>query len=102
MDETILIVIVLIAIIIPCAISYLFVRFAPKLRYFPSVLLLAVGLFFLFSAAGTKPTGGGISGFSDFGIIAGIVLGGIAVLAAGATFIISLIMYKLRRSRSDA
>lgn len=86
MNESILFLIVLIAVLIPCLVSYLLARFIPKLRYLPSALLLIAGVCFLVTALGTKPTGGGISGFGDLHIFVEMVLGVVSILASGATF----------------
>ena len=99
MDERVLILIVLVATAIPCAISYGLVRFVPRARYLPSVLLAIAGLGVFFSAVGTKPTGGGISGFGDLPIYAELVIGGLLFFASGVAFVLSFLMYKWWRSR---
>jgi hypothetical protein len=101
MNESVLMVIILIAVLIPCAIAYLLVRFLPRLRYLPSVLLLIVAFGFLLSAFSTKVTGGGISGFGDLPIFAEMAIGGVCALAAGAVFFISWVMYHWLGPRHD-
>lgn len=99
MNESVLAVIVLIAVLIPCAISYLLIRFMPQARYLPSVLLGIAGSCFFISGASTKPTGGGISGFGDLPIFANLIIGGLFILAAGVAFLLSFLMHKWWRSR---
>jgi len=99
MNERVLIVIILIVTVVPCVLSYGLIRFAPRVRYLPSVLLGIVGLCIFLSSASTKPTGGGISGFGDLPIFAGLFIGGLFILAGGATFLLSFLMYKWWRSR---
>ncbi len=101
MHEEVAILIVLIATAIPCLISYAIIRFAPRARYLPSFLLGIAGFCFFISGASTKPTGGGISGFSDFSIFAELILGGIFILAAGVAFLLSFLMYRWWRSRHE-
>ncbi|MDI6741153.1 MAG: hypothetical protein QMD11_00295 [Smithella sp.] len=99
MNERVLILIVLIATVIPCLISYCLIRFVPRLRYLPSVLLGIAGLYFFLSGASTKPTGGGISGFGDLPIYAELVVGGLFILASGVAFLLSFLMFKWWISR---
>lgn len=99
MNESVLVVIILIAVLIPCVISYLLIRFLPRLRYLPSVLLLMVGMGIFISGASSRPTGGGISGFSDLPIFAALMIGGIFILGAGVAFLLSFLMYRWWRSR---
>lgn len=99
MNERVLVLIVLIATVIPCFISYGLIRYVPRARYLPSGLLGIAGLYFFFSAVSTKPTGGGISGFSDLPIFAGLVIGGVFILASGVSFLLSFLMYKWWKSR---
>lgn len=99
MNESVLFVIILIAVFVPCVIAYLFIRFLPRLRYLPSVLLLLLGLGFFISGASSKPTGGGISGFSDLYIFAALMIGGVFILAAGVAFLLSFLMYRWWRAR---
>ena len=99
MNESVLVVIILIAVLIPCVICYLLIRFLPRLRYLPSVLLLMLGLGLFISGASSKPTGGGISGFSDLPIFAELIIGGGFMFAAGVAFLLSFLMYRWWRSR---
>lgn len=99
MNESVLFVIVLIAVLIPCVISYLLIRFLPRLRYLPSVLILMVGIGLFISGANSKPTGGDISGFSDLPIFAALMIGGVFILAAGVAFLLSFLMYRWWRAR---
>lgn len=104
MDESVLfaiIVIVFITVILPCAVCYALVRFLPKLRYLPSILLLLVGLFLLVPAMNTEPSGGGISGFDDLGLFVEMLMGVVFLFAGGVVFVISWLMYRwrLRRQR---
>lgn len=98
-DMNVLIVVVLIATAIPCLIAYCLIRFVPRARYLPSVLLGTAGFYFFISGANTKPTGGGISGFGDLHIFAAVMIGGIFILAAGVAFLLSFLMYRRWRSR---
>ncbi len=99
MNESVLVVIFLIVTLIPCLIAFLLVRFIPGLRYLPSGLLLVAGLCFLLSALGTKPTGGGISGFGDLPIFVEMIIGAVFVIASGVIFVVSFLMYKWLGSR---
>ncbi|MDA3797941.1 MAG: hypothetical protein PF692_02555 [Kiritimatiellae bacterium] len=99
MNESVLIIIILIATVIPFLISYCLIRFLPKARYLPALLLVIGGLYFLLDALSTKPTGGGISGFGDMNIIGGVIAGIICILASGVAFLLSWLMYKWRRSK---
>lgn len=101
MNMNVLVLIILIATAIPCLVSYCLIRFVPRARYFPSVLLGIAGFCFFISAAGTKPTGGGISGFGDLPIFAEWIIGGIFILAAGVAFLLSFLMHKWWRSRHE-
>jgi len=101
MHEEVALLIILIATAIPCLVAYGLIRFAPRARYFPSILLGIASFWFFISGASSKPTGGGISGFGDFAIFAELILGGIFILAAGVAFLLSFLMYRWWRSRHE-
>ena len=101
MNLNVLVLIVLIATAVPCLISYCLIRFLPRARYLPSVLLGIAGLYFFNSGASTKPTGGGISGFGDLYIVGDFIAGTVFLAASGVAFLLSFLMHKWWRSRHD-
>ena len=101
MNLNVLVLIVLIATAVPCLISYCLIRFLPRVRYLPSILLGIAGFYFVNSATSSKPAGPDISGLADFGRAGELIIGGIFILAAGVAFLLSFLMYKWWRSRHE-
>ena len=94
MNDSILLAVGVVAILVVCAVAFLLIRYLPKIRYLPSGLLLGLGLLLFLPAACTAPSGGGISGFGDLGRAAGMILGLFCMLLSGVTFLLSWLLYR--------
>ena len=101
MHEEVAILIILIATAIPCLVAYGLIRFAPRARYLPSVLLGIVGFCFFISGGSTKPAGPDVSGLGGFVRAGELLIGGVFVLSAGVAFLLSFLMYRWWRSRHE-
>jgi hypothetical protein len=99
MNMLALILIVLLLGFVPLAVLCLLACFCPRLRYLPAAVLAVVGFGFLVSAAGTRRTGGGVSGFGDFAILGGLIAGVVLLLAAGIAWLAAFLIHAWWRSR---